>query len=71
MDEEGRRIIIITSTCLLYSRVGRELDHDTLVAGATSVNDLRIPLQGMTSVYKPTKWNQGGYDVMFVTVRGS
>ena len=48
-----------------------EFDHDALVAGASTVNDLKIPSQGMTSVYKPTKWNQGGYDVMFVTAGGS
>ena len=42
-----------------------EFDHDDLVNGAP-VESL-IPDEGKTNVCKPTKWKQGGYDVIFVT----
>ena len=42
-----------------------EFDHDDLVNGAP-VESL-IPDEGKTNVCKPTKWNQGGYDLIFVT----
>jgi hypothetical protein len=42
-----------------------EFDHDDLVNGAP-VESL-IPDEGETNVCKPTKWNQGGYDVIFAT----
>jgi hypothetical protein len=42
-----------------------DFDHDALVQGAP-VTKL-IPQVNQTNVCKPTKWNQGGYDVVFVT----
>ena len=42
-----------------------EFDHDDLIDGAP-VESL-IPDEGKTNVCKPTKWNQGGYDAIFVT----
>uniref|UniRef100_A0A7S2YU35 Uncharacterized protein n=1 Tax=Entomoneis paludosa TaxID=265537 RepID=A0A7S2YU35_9STRA len=44
-----------------------EFDHDELVNGAL-VESL-IPEEGKTNVCKPKKWNQGGYDIIFVTAR--
>lgn len=42
-----------------------EFNHDALVAGAAATE--LVPETGKTNVCKPTMWNQGGYDVVFVT----
>lgn len=44
-----------------------EFDHTALLNGAPIMP--MIPPEGKTRVCKPSSWNQGGYDVIFVSAR--